>query len=239
MRVLNGGWAQWMTPSAFFGFGVFQVQVSAHHFGYHLCSHTNFLGKTHLSSLIVDKIKKSSSKCLFVFLSYKHRQTLSATSLLHSLLVQLVGDDETLQPVLCKLFQAHRSELKGNINIARDVLSKLIRCAGPLHIVVDGLDEVEEGERRVILDALLKLLTECSLMRLCISSRPEHDLSRALKVKAEIVQVDQNNSGCIQKYVTHRIEQWFDQQLDVTEEDCAEIQSFLAPLSSKARGQFC
>lgn len=200
---------------------------------------TNPSGKTHLSSLIVDKVKKSSSKCLFAFLSYKHQQTLSATSLLHSLIVQLVADDETLQPVLSKSFQAHRSELKGNANTARDVLSELIRCGGSFRIVVDGLDEVKEGDRKVILDVFLKLLMECSQMKLCVSSRPEYDLSKAFQVEAEILQVDQNNSGCIQKYVTHRIEEWFDRQMDLVEEDRAEIQSLLAPLSSKASGQFC
>lgn len=214
------------------------MQVNQDLVDINICPHSLIclLGKTHLSSLIVDKIKKTPSKCLFAFLSYKHQQTLSAISLLHSLIIQLVTEDETLQAVLCKSFHSNRGELKGNTKTAKDLLSELLLCAGPTYLIVDGLDEVEEGERQIILDALLKVLNRCSQMKLCISSRPEHDISRALKMSAEVIRVNHNNSGCIQAYVTKRTNEWLDQQEGLEDNARSEIQGILAPLSAKANG---
>jgi hypothetical protein len=186
----------------------------------------------------VDKVNKFSSKCLFTFISYKYKESLSAIALLHSLIVQLVSEDGDLQMILCKSFQSNKGNLKGNPKCAREILSELLRCAGPTFIIIDGLDETEESERRIILRELLEILNDCPEAKLCVSSKPEHDISKALKITAEVIRVDYNNAGCIQAYVTNRVQNWFTEQVDLDENARFEIQSLLAPLSAKANGEY-
>jgi hypothetical protein len=186
----------------------------------------------------VDRVKKVPCRCLFAFISYKHKESLSAIALLHSLIVQLVLDDRDLQMILCKSFQSNKANLKGSPKYSREILSKLLRCAGFTFIIIDGLDETEESERRVILSELLEVLKDCSEVKLCFSSRAEHDISKTLKAAAEVIRVDSNNAGCIQAYVTNRIQNWFSEQADLDPNARLEIESLLAPLSAKANGEW-
>ncbi|KAK2764389.1 hypothetical protein FQN54_009083 [Arachnomyces sp. PD_36] len=194
-------------------------------------------GKTHLSSIIVDKTRQSS-RTIFAFLSYKHGgATQSTISILHSLIFQLVTNDKDVQAMLCNAFQSNRRELKSSTKFARETLSTLLKCAGPTYIIVDGLDEIPAFERQGTLCELLGILEDLDETRLLISSRQEDDIARSLKKTAQTIRVDHRNAGCIQAYITSRIQQWFHAS-DFDAETCAEIKAHLAPLAAKAKGMF-
>ncbi|KAL1897946.1 hypothetical protein Sste5346_003798 [Sporothrix stenoceras] len=53
---------------------------------------------------------------------------------------------------------------------------------GPTYIVMDGLDEMDEDERQILLWQLGDLAKHCEDLRLLISSRAEDDISRALRM---------------------------------------------------------
>ena len=184
------------------------------------------------------KAKELPSKCLFAFISYKDKKSLSAIALLHSLILQLVSDDRDLQMTLCKSFRSNKNSLKGNPRFARETLSQLLLCAGPTLVIIDGLDETVESERGVILHEFLGVLKDCPETKLCVSSRLEHDISKAFKSTAVQIRVDHNNAGCIQAYVANRMQQWFNELADLDDGARSEIQGLLAPLAAKANGEF-
>lgn len=115
------------------------------------------------------------------------------------------------------------------------LLTTLIGCAGPVYIVVDGVDEIDDIERGRLLNRLLDLSKDCEETKILISSRPEEDITRILNSRSAIIRVDNRNAGSIQAFVTRRTQEWFLDR-DFLPEARAEIEGLLAPLASNAKG---
>ena len=190
-----------------------------------------FAGKTFLSSTVVDKAR-SFGRTIFAFLSYTLSSSTSALSILHSLIFQLASDDDDLQAVLC---QSSRENLKSNINVATNLLTKLLNCAGSVYIVTDGVDEIDEIERGRLIKQLLDLSKNCDYTKILVSSRPEADITAILNGKAITIRVDNRNAGSIQAFVTRYIHKWFLDRGFLPEAQ-AEIEGLLAPLASNSKG---
>src|SRR5215471_11929028 len=132
------------------------------------------------------------------------------------------------QDLRVTLINSKERDLRSYTNYASDILSDLLKCAGPTYLVVDGLDEIPEQERQMLLSKLLAIADGNDEVKLLISSREEYDISRILKEKAKTIRVDSKNSGSIQTYVSQRTRVWF-QNTDFSEMAMYEIQSLLAP----------
>ncbi|KAH0566067.1 hypothetical protein GP486_000532 [Trichoglossum hirsutum] len=189
-------------------------------------------GKTYLSSTIIDKEKKLGHT-IFALLSYTDDSN-SAISIIHSLIFQLAIEDRDLCITLTK---SKERDLRSYTNYASDILSDLLKCAGPTYIIIDGLDEIPEQERQMLLSKLLTIIERNNEVKLLISSRGEYDISRILKEKAKAIQVDSRNSGSIQAYINQRIQVWF-RNTEFSAIAKSEIQGLLAPLAANARGMF-
>lgn len=138
--------------------------------------------------------------------------------------------------MLCDAFQSNRRDLKSNTKFAQDTLSKVLECAGPTYIIIDGLDEITELERHMTLRILLDILNNCDETKLLISSRIEDDIDSVMKGNAKTIRVDHKNAGCLQAYITSRAQQWLhDSNFDG--QACSEIKALLAPLAAKAKGK--
>jgi hypothetical protein len=127
-------------------------------------------------------------------------------------------------------------DLRSYTNYAGDTLSELLKCAGPTYLIIDGLDEIPEQERQMLLSKLLTIVDGNNEVKLLISSREEYDISRILKEKAKAIRVDSKNSGSIQAYINRRTQVWF-RNTDFTAMAMSEIQGLLAPLAANARGR--
>ena len=196
---------------------------------------TKRLGKTFLSSTVIEKAKEvQQTRTIYTFLTYTFRSDLSALSVLHSLIFQLVSDNDDLQDVLC---QSGGEKLKSSVDAAANLLKTLLVCAGPTYIVIDGMDEIDETERYRLLKQLLEMPKTCHEVKIFISSRAEADIADLLTDQISI-SVDRRNAGSIQTFVSRRIGEWFG-KCDFLPEAQAEIQSLLAPLASNAKGMSC
>lgn len=196
---------------------------------------TERLGKTFLSSTVVEKAKEvQQTRTVYTFLSYTFSSTLSALSILHSLIFQLASGDEDLQDVVC---QAGGENLKSNLDAAANLLKTLLVGAGPTYIVIDGLDEIGEIERCRLLKRLLEMPETCHEVKILLSSREEADIMDLLKDQVSI-RVDSRNAGSIQTFVNRRVEEWFG-RCNFLPEAQGEIQRLLAPLASNAEGMPC
>jgi hypothetical protein len=118
---------------------------------------------------------------------------------------------------------------------AVELLTTLLNTAGPVFIIIDGLDEIDETERTNLLYCLVKLSKSCDEVKILVCSRMEDDIRAVLDEKAIDIRVDSQNAGSIQAFINRRVQQWFLSR-SFLPEACAEIQGLLAPLSSKAKG---
>ena len=200
-------------------------------------------GKTHVSSILANKLKSLSKTTLYAFLSYK-QGGISARSIMHSLIFQLVigmehFDEPLKQDLRAKLFdcfQSSQRNLKSNTRFTREALTNLLNCVGPTYVIIDGLDEIRESERVETLNGLLEILKASVETRVLISSRSEDDIAKVFKqVIPKVIRVDDKNRGCIHAYVSVTSEIWLSQS-DFDEETCTEIRRLLTPLSARAKG---
>ncbi|KAH7359598.1 NACHT domain protein [Pyrenochaeta sp. MPI-SDFR-AT-0127] len=190
-------------------------------------------GKTFLSSNAVNETQ-NHGRTLYAFLSYTFSNNVSALSIIHSLIFQLASFDDDLQAILC---QSSRQSLKSSIDASKTLLSTLLHRAGPVFIIVDGLDEIDRIERSRLLKYLLDIGKDCSETKLLISSRPEADITDILRDQSKVIRVDNRNSGSIQTFITHHTLTWFEERQFLPEAQ-ADIERFLAPLASNSRGMF-
>lgn len=171
-------------------------------------------------------------RALFAFLSYALRSSTTALSILHSLIFQLAPQADDLREVLC---QSSQKNFKGNTDSAVELLTALLALAGPVYIIIDGLDEIGEDQRGKLLKQLLHLLETCENTRLLISSRPDADITKILQDKSANIRVDHRNSESIQIFMTEKLGQWFAER-DFLPEAQAQIKELLAPLPAMSNG---
>ena len=146
----------------------------------------------------------------------------------------MASEDDDLRTVLC---QSSREDLKTNTDSAASLLIMLLACAGPVYIIIDGLDEIDELERGKLMRHLLTLATDSENTKILVSSRPEDDIAKSLDEKAIQIRIDHRNAGSIQSFINSHTQTWY-QERGFSLEAQTEISSLLAPLAAKSKG-FC
>ncbi|MCJ1267692.1 hypothetical protein MMC22_007578 [Lobaria immixta] len=190
-------------------------------------------GKTFLAGTIIDQAK-TAGRVIFAFLSHVHSSSTSALSILHSLIFQLASDDDDLQAALC---QSSRKNLENSITVAVSLLTTLLNGAGPVYIIIDGVDEIDEVERGRLLRQLLDLSKDCEETKILISCRPEADITTILSSASASIRVDNRNASSIQAFVNRQSHRWF-QARNFLPNDRADIERLLAPVAANAKGMF-
>ncbi|KAK9780358.1 hypothetical protein SCAR479_02995 [Seiridium cardinale] len=192
-------------------------------------------GKSYLSAAAIDHIKRNHHRVLFAFASHLNKHGLTALSIIQSLVFQAANDDDDFKSVLV---ESKEREIQANTGHVSELLATFLRTAkGPTYIIIDGLDEMEECERQILLQRLEGLCKESEGLRLLISSRAEDDICRALAEKGKNIRVQDRNFGSIQNYINHRFEDWVARgQFESNTK--TEIFGLLSPLSANARGMF-
>ena len=200
---------------------------------YHSLQHqlSIFIGKTYLSCTVVSKTK-TIGRTIYAFLSDALRNSTSALSIAHSLIFQLASDFEDLEAVVC---QTVREDVKASLDKAFDLLFSLLACAGPVYIIIDGLDEIDEIERNRFMVQLLSLVKKCDTAKILLSSRAEDDLAKSL-ADVPTIRVDHRNTGSIQAYVSQNAQQWY-RERNFSPEAQVEIDSLLTGLVANSKGR--
>ncbi|KAH6888169.1 hypothetical protein B0T10DRAFT_515086 [Thelonectria olida] len=192
-------------------------------------------GKTYLSSIIIRQIASRKDPLAFAFLNY--RQKTSPLGVLHSLAFQIVLDNKDLQPKLVSAYDKSFRKLTSSVEFAKDLLKDLLVGSSTTYIVLDGLDEMRDSERVILVQALLDLQDQRKSLKLLIASRAEHDISRLLSGKVEPIRVHEANHYDIQTYVDRRaLTLISDLGLDL--EVGNEMSQLMKPVATNARGMF-
>ncbi|KAF5573491.1 Nacht domain-containing protein [Fusarium pseudocircinatum] len=191
-------------------------------------------GKTLLASSVIKHTQSlDGTRTVFAFLTYLDSH-ISAISILQSLIFQLASTCLSLKTILC---QSNLQHLGSDFKVASALLKTLIQGAGVVHLIMDGLDEIEPIQRSRLLKELVRLSYECGECRILLTSRPESDVIRDLDGKATDLQVDKNNAGSIQIFVNRTMTEWFKDRGFIPEVQ-DQLQGWAAPLAFQAKGMF-
>ncbi|RAK81216.1 NACHT domain protein [Aspergillus fijiensis CBS 313.89] len=190
-------------------------------------------GKTFLASLAIDKTR-TVAHTAFAFLSHTYSSSTSALSVLHSLIFQLAGRNEDMQDVLC---HSTHDRIRSDVTVAVELLRDLLNCAGSAFLVVDGVDEIEELERGILLKQLLFLSEKCPETRVFISSRQESDIAAILEKISVSIRIDKRNEEGIQAFISQQLRQMFESR-EFPPDVQTQIRQSMEPLASKANGMF-
>src|SRR5207248_10473682 len=112
----------------------------------------------------------------FAFLSFQHSEDATWIRIMHSLLFQLLYDQRNLRPILFSAYESEFRSLQNSAGYVQQLLTDLLNAIGPTHVVIDGLDEILERQRRDVLQGLISLCDSCPSMKVIVSSRAETDI---------------------------------------------------------------
>ncbi|KAM0551841.1 hypothetical protein ACHAPJ_008177 [Fusarium lateritium] len=189
-------------------------------------------GKTYLSACTI-KESRAYGATIFAFASYEQHDT-SALSVMHSLIFQIARKDPMLQDMVR---QADRDSLEIDMSATVNLFINLVNGTGPVRIIIDGLDEVDETERIILLRQMLKISRECDQARILIASRPEGDIKTILEKTSKSIRVDTQNTSGIHAFVMSRYKEWL-QTRSFNQGDSNEIERLIAAVADQAKGMF-
>jgi Cdc6-like AAA superfamily ATPase len=165
-------------------------------------------GKTSLASLAIDYLKHLAPPegeiygIAWIYCSYKERASQTASSLICNLTKQLVKALAYIPVELTKIFQNH-SETKMELPLSestrafRAVVNHLSRT----FIIIDALDECDEGSRERLLEQLRHIVPEIQILATSRHiSRDESGFKNALRVEISAQRED------LEIYVDSRLE---------------------------------
>lgn len=203
-------------------------------------------GKTILASSLIDECK-SKSACItsYFYCHYEGQGCNTAVGVLKGLIHQLLNSYPDLLPP-CNAKRASSGEpVLRSLHLAKKLFEDFCSIPDKIFIVIDGLDECEQIERKQLLEFLIEIVTQCDTsepgkLRVMIVSQDYVDIRRALhsssvsKIVPNIVAISAtDNEVDIKSYV--RI--WVDRIADKHEPFDDDAKEYLRNLTvERAKG---
>lgn len=147
-------------------------------------------------------------------------------------------DNQSLQPIMHEAYSSNYRQTMSSFEFIIELFANLVKASGTIFIVIDGVDEMAETQRGILLKALTSQLKVCGNLKLLISSRRERDIELALGNDVPSARVDHKNMGDIEAYVKKQTEDWLPELRSYGADDlmCSEAKLLLGSISSKANG---
>jgi Cdc6-like AAA superfamily ATPase len=176
-------------------------------------------GKTILASNIIDDCrKKSTFVTSFFYCHYEAQGMNSAVGVLRGLLYQLLEQYSQLLPH-CHTKQTNSGEPSlRSMTIAKKLFEDFCMTVPKVFIIIDGLDECEQIERRQLLECLIDVVGQCDAtepgrLRIMIVSQSYQDIRKILhsssvaRVVPRIINLSLcDNESDIKTYVRSKVD---------------------------------
>ena len=170
------------------------------------------------SSIIDECISRSSYITSYFYCHYEGQGCNTAVGVLKGLVHQLLNQHLDLLPP-CHAKRASSGEpILRSFRLAKKLFEDFCSIPKKIFIVIDGLDECEQIERKQLLEFLIEIVTQCDTnepgkLRIMIVSQDYVDIRKALhsssasKIVPSIVSMSPtDNEGDIQSYVRSWVE---------------------------------
>jgi len=144
------------------------------------------------SSLVVDKLvnqtKGQNATVICFYFDFAAREEQTATSMLGSLLKQVVSGMERVPENISRALQEQKRAVSGRKPQLGDIVKmlQLITSSQPTFMVIDALDECTTVQRFRLFDSLKEILEKCPNARIFVTGRPH--------IRAEI---ERCLAGCV------------------------------------------
>jgi hypothetical protein len=149
-------------------------------------------------------MRKTGQCALFAFISHECQSAGKILNVLHSLLFQALEEVPSLQPIIPDITDPNHKKLAQDQSYVKDLLCTVLASIGPAFILLDGLDEIEKDDWKVLLSTVLDIQKNCVETKIFVSSREERGISLVLEKRAATVRVDKNNVEDIRAFVHAR-----------------------------------
>lgn len=149
--------------------------------------------------------------------------------------MQFILDESNIRHLLISAHYENYRQLNSSLDFVRDLLGQVIDCLKESYIVIDGLDEMPETERVLLLKAMLALSEGNRDVKILISSRPEDDIIRLLGQNISSIRVHEANSSDIVSYVDNRALYWID-ELSARPSQARDIRDLMKRIAFNAQG---
>jgi hypothetical protein len=198
-------------------------------------------GKTFLSASFLrhtQSIYDKNVPIAYSFLSHDNDNT--SAMILRTLIAQLLHHN--LQPLTYfDEIRESKTHPPSSQEEVQEMFKFILGDIGVSYLFIDGLDEIDIEERKMVLDTLCSLLVEAENLKIFLSSRDEVDISRSL-TKVEVVghvhRVDLagKNQQDIKKYITEEGKGVFEKFMSLDEDTRQQVQGILDRVCDRAEG---
>lgn len=170
-------------------------------------------GKTVLASVVIDDCPaEPTSRTCYFYCKHGDRARTTLLSVLRGLLSQLLRADD---PLLCwvdEKYQSSGQHILETRDLSREVLRTLLLNGGKTFLVLDGLDECEVEERKLILQCLTNLIKRCDnqttgKLRVLVISQDYPDIRKGLSDASEIALKSSDNENDLRDYARVKCEE--------------------------------
>ena len=130
------------------------------------------------SSLVVDwlsdQTKGQNAAVIFFYFDFAARKEQTATSMLGSLLKQVISGMERVPEDISRAFQEQKKAVSGGKPQLGDIVKMLqfITSSQPTFMVIDALDECTAVQRLRLFDSLKEILEKSPNARIFVTGRP-------------------------------------------------------------------
>ncbi len=167
-------------------------------------------GKTILASVVIEEAQKLNphAAVVYFYCKYHDKGKNTLTAIARELLRQCVPHDPAVLPLMYDK-RAASSEIRlDSLATLKDLLETVISSAAKVAIVIDGLDECEEPERKRTLAYLIPLIEQANRgvpgsVRALFTSQDLADMRTKLRRADVIALTAKDNMADIRAYTEH------------------------------------
>jgi hypothetical protein len=168
------------------------------------------LGKTVLASVIITEIEeKDPTPLAFCYCKHDDPDKNTFISILKAFLSQLTIQQDHLLPFYYDEGISSGEVFLHSTKLCKKLLGYMLQNIPSAFLIIDGLDECDQNERKLILEFFNELINLCdstkpSKVRLLIASRDEPDIKKSLSLATMVRIGDQDTLQDIESYIAHR-----------------------------------
>jgi hypothetical protein len=167
-------------------------------------------GKTILASVVIEKAETQNPQAavIYFFCKYQDSHKNRMTAILRELLLQCGLRDPAVVSYLYEQCAATGERKLESPATLKDMLKTVVKGVDKVVIVIDGLDECEESERKQTLAYLLPLIEEANRdspgsVRALFTSQDVADMRKQLRRAEVMALTPQDNAADIQSYTDY------------------------------------
>ncbi|KAL4928317.1 uncharacterized protein BDV17DRAFT_264698 [Aspergillus undulatus] len=166
-------------------------------------------GKTYLASVLVEACMKDTSwlTCYF-YCNEKVESKTSALAIMRGILLQLIHLHRELVPYCHSRMKNSRTPTLSDLSIAHSIIETFCERIPRLYMIIDGLDECEDGRRDAI-ETFKNLIRKTEgyapgKLRVLFLSRPLPEIKREIPDAAILALGPEHNKEDIERYCQRR-----------------------------------